>query len=191
MKKKLITTIFSALLALALFCAAQAAVDRTGAQALALKAAGVAEADVRRLSVETETRGGRTVYDVEFRFGGFEYEYWINAEDGAIVKDSWELDPEKTLEMAREQGSGAIDEARALSAALTDAGVAAEAVVSSKVERDAEGGLRLYEVSFCTADAEYEYDIDAATGAVCGVSVERFSQDEAARPGQTLPAAFP
>lgn len=111
MKKKLITTIFSALLALALFCAAQAAVDRTGAQALALKAAGVAEADVRRLSVETETRGGRTVYDVEFRFGGFEYEYWINAEDGAIVKDSWELDPEKTLEMAREQGSGAIDEA--------------------------------------------------------------------------------
>lgn len=189
MKKKLITTIFSALLALALFCAAQAAVDRAGAQALALKAAGVAEADVRRLSVETETRGGRTVYDVEFRFGGFEYEYWISAEDGAIVKDSWELDPEKTLEMAREQGSGAIDEARALSAALTDAGVAAEAVVSSKVERDAEGGLRLYEVSFCTADAEYEYDIDAATGAVCGVSVERFSQDEAARPGQTLPAA--
>ena len=148
-----------------------------------------AKADVRRLSVETETRGGRTVYDVEFRFGGFEYEYWINAEDGAIVKDSWDLDPEKTLEMAREQGSGAIDEARALSAALTDAGVAAEAVVSSKVERDAEGGLRLYEVSFCTADAEYEYDIDAATGAVCGVSVERFSQDEAARPGQTLPAA--
>lgn len=61
--------------------------------------------------------------------------------------------------------------------------------MSSKVERDAEGGLRLYEVSFCTADAEYEYDIDAATGAVCGVSVERFSQDEAARPGQTLPAA--
>ena len=180
---------FTALLALALFCAAQAAVDRAGAQALALKAAGVAEADVRRLSVETETRGGRTVYDVEFRFGGFEYEYWISAEDGAIVKDSWELDPEKTLEMAREQGSGAIDEARALSAALTDAGVAAEAVVSSKVERDAEGGLRLYEVSFCTADAEYEYDIDAATGAVCGVSVERFSQDEAARPGQTLPAA--
>lgn len=139
MKKKLITTIFSALLALALFCAAQAAVDRAGAQALALKAAGVAEADVRRLSVETETRGGRTVYDVEFRFGGFEYEYWISAEDGAIVKDSWELDPEKTLEMAREQGSGAIDEARALSAALTDAGVAAEAVVSSKVERDAGG----------------------------------------------------
>ena len=78
MKKKLITTIFSALLALALFCAAQAAVDRAGAQALALKAAGVAEADVRRLSVETETRGGRTVYDVEFRFGGFEYEYWIS-----------------------------------------------------------------------------------------------------------------
>ena len=37
---------------------------------------------------------------------------------------------EKTLEMVREQGSGAIDEARALSAALTDAGVAAEAVVS-------------------------------------------------------------
>ena len=144
---------------------------------------------MRRLSVETETRGCRTVYDVEFRFGGFEYEYWISAEDGAIVKDSWELDPEKTLEMAREQGNGAIDEARALSAALTDAGVAAEAVVSSKVERDAEGGLRLYEVSFCTADAEYEYDIDAATGAVCGVSVERFSQDEAARPGQTLPAA--
>ena len=128
MKKKLITTIFSALLALALFCAAQAAVDRAGAQALALKAAGVAEADVRRLSVETETRGGRTVYDVEFRFGGYEYEYWISAEDGAIVKDSWELDPEKTLEMAREQGSGAIDEARALSAAPDDFEVAAAAI---------------------------------------------------------------
>lgn len=190
MKKKFYRTIVAALLALMLLCAcAQAAVDRAGAQALALKAAGASEADVRRLSIETEMHQGKAVYDVEFRFGGFEYEYWIRAEDGAVVKDSWELDPEKTLEMARDQGSAVIDEARALSAALTDAGIAAEAVITSKIERDAEGGLRLYEVTFSTDDAEYEYDIDAATGAVCGVSVERFSKDEAVRPGQTQPAA--
>lgn len=190
MKRKLFIAVFAALVVLALLCAAQATVDRAGAQAQALEAAGVAEADARRLSVETETRGGKTVFDVEFRFGGFEYEYWIRAEDGVIVKDSWEMDPEKTLEMAREQGGGTIGEARALSIALTDAGIAAEAVVTSRVELDAEGGLRLYEVFFSTDDAEYEYDLDAATGAVCGVSVERFLKDETVRPGQTRPAAL-
>lgn len=189
MKKKLYTSIAAALLALASCAGAQAAIAPTTAQEQALKVAGASAADVRRLSVETEMHNGTAVYDVEFRFGGFEYEYWIRAEDGAIVKDSWELDPEKTLEMARYQGSSVLAEADALAAALADAGIAAEAVTASKVERDADGGLRLYEVTFFTSDAQYEYDIDAATGAVCGVSVERFQKDAPAHPDQTQPAA--
>lgn len=44
--------------------------------------------------------------------------------------------------------------------------------------------LRLYEIEFYTATAEYDYDVDAVSGTVCGTSIEYFAENETVRPGQ-------
>ena len=55
----------------------------------------------------------------------------------------------------------------ARAAALTHAGLTAEQVSFAKTEMDWEDGRQIYEVEFCTWDfREYDYEIDAYTGAV-------------------------
>lgn len=189
-KKTLLTWMLALGLVLTLIWAAGASaagtVDATAAENLALAEAGVSREQATLLRTETETEHGRSVYDVEFRCDGFEYEYWVAADDGTIVKRSWELAPEKALEMAGFQSAGSecIGEDAALNRALTDAGLTAQGVTVMETGLDADNLLQVYEISFCTADAEYEYDIDAITGAVCGVSIEYFAEGETRRPGQ-------
>ena len=189
-KKTLLTWMLALGLVLTLIWAAGASaagtVDATAAENLALAEAGVSREQATLLRTETETEHGRSVYDVEFRCDGFEYEYWVAADDGTIVKRSWELAPEKALEMAGFQSAGSecIGEDAALNRALTDAGLTAQGVTVMETGLDADDLLRVYEISFCTAGAEYEYEIDAITGAVCGVSIEYFAENETQRPGQ-------
>lgn len=57
-----------------------------------------------------------------------------------------------------------ISQEEALSLALADAGVTADAVQRSRVEFDSEDGTMIYEVEFYTASGEYEYDINARSG---------------------------
>lgn len=189
--KKTFLMILLALLTLLIAGAyAQSAVDQTAAENLALDAAGVTRDRATMFPTETETEHGRTVYDVEFKCDGFEYEFWIDSADGSIVKRAWELDPEKALEMANLQGfnSSFIGTQEALNKALNDAGFAEAEVTVTEISIDMDDALRVYEVSFFTATAEYEYDIDAVSGAVCGVSVEHFAENETVRPGEK-PAA--
>lgn len=54
----------------------------------------------------------------------------------------------------------------AKSAALSHAGVSADAATFSDVEFDLDNGTMVYELEFCANGTEYEYDIDAKTGAV-------------------------
>lgn len=189
-KKTLLTWMLALGLVLTLIWAAGASaagtVDATAAENLALAEAGVSREQATLLRTETETEHGRSVYDVEFRCDGFEYEYWVAAEDGTIVKRAWELTPEKALEMAGFQSAGgeSIGEDAALNRALTDAGLTAQGVTVMETGLDADDLLQVYEISFCTAGAEYEYEIDAVTGAVCGVSIEYFAENETQRPGQ-------
>ena len=66
-------------------------------------------------------------------------------------------------------------------AALAHAGTAADQVRYLEAEYDFEDGRMIYEVEFTVNGAEYEYDIDAATGAV--LRYEGGEPDEGALPG--------
>ena len=55
---------------------------------------------------------------------------------------------------------------RALSAALSHAGLTQQAVRGAEVDFDYENGRLVYEVEFAADGREYEYDIDAVTGEV-------------------------
>lgn len=64
------------------------------------------------------------------------------------------------------QAADYIGEEKALALALADAGVKAEDALVLKSALDWDDGKAVYEVEFCAADAEYDYDLDARTGAV-------------------------
>lgn len=60
----------------------------------------------------------------------------------------------------------------AKAAALSDAGVSSSEATFTKVKRDYENGVLVYEIEFYTSDAEYEYEIRVSDYAVVDKSVE-------------------
>lgn len=59
---------------------------------VALKNVGLTKADVSDVEVELERKSGQVVYEVSFDAGQYEYEYYIDAESGEIVKSFREID---------------------------------------------------------------------------------------------------
>ena len=62
--------------------------------------------------------------------------------------------------------TGDIGEAKAKAIALQDAGLKEEDVTFVRCHMDMDDGRMEYEVEFFSGNTEYDYDIDAATGAV-------------------------
>ena len=62
------------------------------AKSVALNHAGVSENKAYDMEIELDDEDGTLVYEVEFKFGGMEYSYEINAATGAILKHEAELD---------------------------------------------------------------------------------------------------
>ena len=60
-------------------------ITKEEAIAIALKDAGFTEDQVTRLHAEFDYDDGQPEYDVDFRQGGFEYDYEIHAESGKIL----------------------------------------------------------------------------------------------------------
>lgn len=74
--------------------AASSATDMGTAKAksIALNHAALSESKVKGLTVKKDKEHGVVVYDVEFRYGNYEYEYEINAKTGAILDYEKEWD---------------------------------------------------------------------------------------------------
>ena len=144
----------------------KAYIGRDAAVDAALGHAGVTRSEMRKLDVDLDYEHGSMVYEVEFKVGAAEYEYDIGAADGDIVW--YEIERDGTVE----QGGSAIDGKAAISsddaktAALNHAGLTTAQVTHLKAELDREGGKLVYEIEFKSGGHEYEYVIDAATGAV-------------------------
>ena len=62
------------------------------AKSIALNHAGVSENTAYDMDVELDDEDGKLVYEVEFKSGGMEYSYEINAATGAILKHETEPD---------------------------------------------------------------------------------------------------
>ncbi len=131
------------------------------ARDIALTDAGLAAADVWGMKVELEWKNGQQVYEVEFDASNGEYDYWVSAANGEILRSDNKTAPASSAGTA---GSVTADQARDI--ALAQAGCALADVWDLKVERDYEHGTAVYEVEFETTKGEYKYDIDASTGAV-------------------------
>lgn len=116
-------------------------------------------------------KNGTMYYDVEFTAGGTEYTYAIDALTGAVIESGSQqaqgYDPAKP-DGAQTGTAGAVDEAQAKQIALEHAGVAESDTAFLLVQPDYEDGTAVYDVEFYVAatNTEYDYEIDAATGAI-------------------------
>lgn len=112
---------------------------------------------------------GFLVYDVEFYSGSTEYDYEINAQTGAIHSVDWDVENFSVPNGGNAGGnnSGAsISADRAKQIALEHAGLSANSVPYIKAELDYEHGRLVYEIEFREGWMEYDYEIDANSGAV-------------------------
>lgn len=79
------------------------------------------------------------------------------------------------------QTAETIDSAKVI--ALTDAGLTEAEVTFTKEKLDWDAGIPVYDIDFYSAEMEYEYEINAFTGAVMERNAERFVNPQAVRDG--------
>ncbi|MCD8094814.1 MAG: PepSY domain-containing protein, partial [Ruminococcus sp.] len=173
-KRKVISIICIALAASMLGTTTVYAVSRStaigeeAAENYAFADAGVDPAAAENVRSEFELEDGIFVYDIEFDANGSEYEYWIKASDGTVVKKEIEI-------VSLEQGTTVtatitLDEAKQI--ALADEGFSEDEVTFTETKLEYDDGMSIYSIEFYTSDTEYEYEINASTGDIYSKSKE-------------------
>ena len=131
-------------------------------KSIALADAGLTESDVTFTKEKLDWDDGVAVYDIDFFTADMEYEYEIDAATGVIM--------DKSAEAFRNPGTVGTDtligEDEAKEIAVTHAGFTTTEVFFTKINLEKEHGYTEYEIEFYKDRVEYEYTIDASTGAV-------------------------
>ena len=145
------------------------------AKKIALGDAKLAEKDVTFVKVELEFENNRLVYDVEFYSGNVEYDYEIDAANGAILSVDKDIEnyviptqPSKEAPTKAQVSEISVEEAKQI--ALSHAGVGSARFTKAKI--DYENGIKVYEIEFKVGNMEYEYDINVSNGAIISSSAE-------------------
>ena len=133
----------------------------------------VSAAEILHSEVDPELDESPAHYEVEITGrNGEEIEYKIDAYSGAVIEakreaadddEASETQPAKPAQPGTAQNIG---HAKAKSIALNHAGVDANTVYDMNIQLDVEDGTIIYEVEFKSGNREYDYEIDAATGAI-------------------------
>ncbi len=139
---------------------AQTLLSAAEARALALAHADVKESEAVFTETEQERSDGRVYYEMEFATAAVSYQCEVDAVTGAVVQ--YREEPREDLPA----GETYLQPEAARSAALAHAGLSAASVSDWKTELEEDNGAAYYEVEFRAGDVEYQYEIDARTGAV-------------------------
>ena len=144
------------------------------AKEIAMSHAGVSAGSVSFVKAKLDYEDGVKVYDIEFYSGNVEYDYEINAATGAIVSFDQDIEnyaiPTQPAAAPTQAAASGISADRAKQIALSHAGVSGASF--TKVELDTDDGVRVYEIEFKVGNVEYDYDIDATSGAIISSSSE-------------------
>ena len=145
------------------------------AQQIALNHAGLTANQVTFARTHLERDDGRMVYDVEFYSNTYqEYDYEIDATTGAII--SFDYDAEyytpPTTGANGSTNTSYIGEDRAQQIALNHAGLTASQVSYMRCHLDWDDGRAEYKVEFISGVLEYDFEINANTGAIIEYDVD-------------------
>ena len=150
------------------------------ANEIAISHAGLSSGSVSFVKAKIDHEDGVKVYDIEFYSGNVEYDYEINAATGTIVSFDQDIEnyeiptqpaaPTQAQSAAPTQVASVISVDKAKQIALSHAGVSGASF--KKVKLDTDDGVRVYEIEFKVGNVEYDYDIDASSGAIISSSSE-------------------
>lgn len=137
------------------------------AKEIALNHAGLKSSQVTMIKAKLEYDDGRRVYDIEFYKGNKEYDYEIDASSGTILSYDYDVeDYEGNGSSTQNPGAnGKITEAKAKEIALAKVPGATTANIY-KFKLDYDDGRAVYEGTIVYNDMEYEFEIDAVSGAI-------------------------
>lgn len=144
------------------------------AKQAALTHAGVSASDAIFVKAGLDWDDGKVKYEVEFYVGNTEYDYDIDAATGAVLSYDREWDDfslnrpttGSTSTGSTSATSGQISADKAKEIALSHAGVSASSATFVKAQLDRDDGRTQYDVEFYVGTTEYDYEIDASTGAI-------------------------
>ena len=142
-------------------------------KAMDIAAAAFGKASTAKMAyseVDPELDESPAHYEVEIRSQtGEEFEYKVDAYTGAILESKREA-ADRTevpvVQPSKPAPTGDIGHAKAKSIALNHAGVSESKAYDMDIELDDEDGRLIYEVEFKSGNMEYDYKIDASSGAV-------------------------
>lgn len=136
------------------------------AKTLALEHAGVKAADALFLKTELDYDDGLRVYEVEFFTDGREYDYQIDAAEGTVLSFDYSIEDDTSAA----SGSDYLTEAQVKEIVERTAGTTG---VYREFKMDTDDGRVLYEGELRSGSVEYEFEIDALTGAILDWDVDR------------------
>ena len=146
--------------------------------------AGTTALDSVTAEVDSELDEFPAHYEVELHTAWGEFEYLVDAYTGKVISGQKDLPstvsarndtvkpsqpvspPAQSSQPAQPSGSADIDHTKAKSIALNHAGVSENEAYDMDIELDDEDGILVYEVEFKSGNMEYDYEINAATGAI-------------------------
>lgn len=149
-------------------------IGEDNAKAIALADAEILGSEATFIKVKLDYDDGHMVYEVEFYVAGAEYEYEIDAVTGEVLARDYEVEnyiiPNRPQvnggNMGNTQSSEYIGEASAKSIVLGHADLFESEVTIIQVELEFDDGRAIYDVEFKHGNIEYEYVIDAVSGAI-------------------------
>ena len=145
--------------------------------------AGTTAVDSVTAEVDPELDESPAHYEVELQTAWGEFEYLVDAYTGKVLSGQKDLlaavsaSNETTKPSGQKPApSGTVQDigyAKAKSIALNHAGLSENQAYDMDIELDDEDGKLVYEIEFKSGNMEYDYEIDARTGAVLKHEVER------------------
>ena len=145
------------------------------AKAVALADAGLSEADVTFRKTKLDHENGIQVYDIKFYTSDMEYDYEINASDGAVLEknvESFRVQANPADSAVNGSGDNYIGVDRAKEIALNHADLNEADVMFKKAKLENDDGSVEYEIEFYSGRTEYEYTIDAVSGNIIEYDVD-------------------
>ena len=145
---------------------ASSLIGEAKAKEIALNHAGISSSKASFLQVKLDWDDGRQVYGVEFYSGNKEYDYEIDASSGAIRSYDHDIENYTIPSTGTSSSTSLIGEAKAKEIALNHAGLTSSQVSFVQAKLDWDDGRQVYDVDFYSGNKEYDYEIDAASGAI-------------------------